>query len=50
MSNVIDLITQDHRKVEDLFAKFKSTQDASVATQICEELDRHAAAEELRRG
>ena len=46
MANVIDLIKHDHREVEDLFAKFSSTQDASVAEQICEELDRHAAAEE----
>jgi iron-sulfur cluster repair protein YtfE (RIC family) len=46
MSNVIDLITHDHREVEDLFAKFSSTHDASVAEQICDELDRHATAEE----
>jgi len=46
MPNVIDVIMQDHREVEDLFAKFSSTRDASVAEQICEEVDRHAAAEE----
>jgi len=46
MPNVVDRITHDHREVEDLFAKFASTHDASVAQQICEELDRHADAEE----
>jgi hemerythrin superfamily protein len=46
VANVIDLIKHDHREVEDLFAKFSSTQDQSVAGQICDELDRHATAEE----
>jgi iron-sulfur cluster repair protein YtfE (RIC family) len=46
MPNVIELIEQDHREVEDLFAKFSSTHDAAVASQICDELDRHATAEE----
>jgi len=46
MPNVVDLIEHDHREVEDLFAKFTSTHDAAVAAQICDELDRHAAAEE----
>ena len=46
MADVIELITHDHREVEDLFAKFRSTSDASVAAQICDELDRHADAEE----
>jgi iron-sulfur cluster repair protein YtfE (RIC family) len=46
MADVIELIKHDHREVEDLFAKFSSTHDASVAAQICDELDRHATAEE----
>jgi hemerythrin superfamily protein len=46
MPNVIELIKHDHREVEDLFAKFSSTHDASVAEQICTELDHHAEAEE----
>jgi len=46
VSDVIELIMHDHREVEDLFAKFDSTHEASIATQICDELDRHAAAEE----
>jgi len=46
MTDVTQLIERDHREVEDLFAKFTSTKDASVATQICDELDKHADAEE----
>ncbi len=46
MTDVIALIEHDHREVEDLFAKFKSTKDEAVATQICDELDQHADAEE----
>jgi hemerythrin superfamily protein len=44
--NVIELIEKDHREVEALFEKFEATGDRSVATQICEELDHHTAAEE----
>ena len=46
MSNVIELLKQDHRVVEALFAKFESTQDSSIAEQICDELEVHTAAEE----
>src|SRR4051812_13323635 len=46
MPNLIELIEHDHREVEDLFAKYTSTHDLAAATQICDELDRHAAAEE----
>jgi len=46
MPDVITLIERDHREVEELFAKFRQTGDASVATQICDELDRHTRAEE----
>ena len=46
MADVIELIEHDHREVEALFSEFEGTQNASVATQICDELDRHASAEE----
>ena len=46
MSDVIELIEKDHREVEDLFAKFEASSDRSVAMQLCDELDRHAHAEE----
>jgi iron-sulfur cluster repair protein YtfE (RIC family) len=46
MPDVIALIEKDHREVEGLFAKFEATGDSSVAAQICDELDRHAAGEE----
>ena len=46
MPDVIELIEEDHREVEGLFAKFEKTGDQSVASQICDKLDRHTAAEE----
>jgi hemerythrin-like domain-containing protein len=46
MPSVIALIEQDHREVENLFAKFEATRDTSIAEQICDELDRHTRAEE----
>ena len=46
MPNVIELLNQDHRTVERLFAEFESTQDFDVALQICEELTVHATVEE----
>ena len=46
MTDVIELIEKDHREVEGLFATFEASEDASVATQICDELDRHATGEE----
>jgi len=46
MPDVIELIEKDHREVEGLFATFEASEDASVATQICDELDRHATGEE----
>jgi iron-sulfur cluster repair protein YtfE (RIC family) len=46
MTDVIELIQQDHREVESLFAKFERTQDAATAEKICDELDRHATGEE----
>ena len=46
MPNVVDLLKQDHRSVEDLFTKFESTQESSIADEICRELEVHTAAEE----
>lgn len=48
--DAVDLLKQDHRKVEALFDEFKSADDkrtrTRVARQICEELDTHAKIEE----
>lgn len=46
MTDVVDLIEQDHREVEQLFAEFESTQDTVVATRICDELTKHTYGEE----
>lgn len=46
MPDVTQMIEKDHREVEGLFAKFKSTQDPKIAEQICTELEAHAGAEE----
>jgi hypothetical protein len=46
MPNDIHLLNADHRKVEQLFARFESTKDPSVARQICDELTVHATVEE----
>lgn len=48
--NAIDLLEQDHRKVEALFAECESTEDKRakhrVALEICRELQIHAKIEE----
>jgi len=48
--DAIALLKADHRKVEDLFAKFESSKDAAkkqaIARQICMELTIHAKIEE----
>jgi hypothetical protein len=48
--NPVDIIKQDHRKVEGLFEQFESTQDQKqkleIAKQICLELSVHAEYEE----
>jgi len=48
--DAIDLLKQDHRKVEALFKEFKAASDKrmqkSIARQICTELDIHAKIEE----
>ena len=46
MPDVADVLMKDHRSVEDLFAKFKSTNDEAVLATICDELDVHTKAEE----
>lgn len=46
MPNAINLLQQDHRKVEELFATFRDTSDHGVALQICEELELHTKLEE----
>ena len=46
MTDVVDLIEQDHREVEQLFAEFGSTHDAGVAARICDELTKHTYGEE----
>jgi hemerythrin superfamily protein len=46
MSDVVELIEHDHREVEQLFAQFEQSGDAALAAQLCDELDKHAAAEE----
>jgi len=46
MSQVVDLLKQDHRKVEQLFKQFQQTNDPDLATQICGELTAHAILEE----
>jgi iron-sulfur cluster repair protein YtfE (RIC family) len=46
MPDVVDLIERDHREVEQLFADFEATSNASVATKICDELTKHTHAEE----
>jgi hemerythrin superfamily protein len=46
MPNVIELLNQDHREVEQLFSQFESTQDFDIALQICQELTVHATVEE----
>lgn len=46
MPDVVELIEQDHREVESLFAGFERSRDADIASKICEDLDLHADAEE----
>jgi hemerythrin superfamily protein len=50
MPNAIEMLKQDHRKVEELFKQFEETEDDNIKEQICEmtihELETHAALEE----
>jgi hemerythrin superfamily protein len=44
--NALDLLTGDHRLVEQLFGEFQDTGDEQVAFQICDELTVHTSVEE----
>jgi hemerythrin superfamily protein len=46
MSDAITLLTEDHRRVEQLFQQFDQKADADVARQICLELSVHTTVEE----
>jgi hemerythrin superfamily protein len=46
MANIIDLILEDHRTVEALFARFNTSGEGAVASTICQALNVHAEAEE----
>lgn len=46
MPNIIDLILEDHRTVEALFARFRQSSEGAVAATICQALNAHAEAEE----
>ena len=46
MPDVIQLLNQDHRKVEELFAEFERTQSWQVCQTICDELEIHTQLEE----
>jgi len=46
MSHFITLLSEDHRRVEDLFKQYEETGDAQVALQVCLELSVHAMVEE----
>src|SRR5438477_13046392 len=46
MPSAAELLKKDHRKVEELFARFNETHDQSVAMEICDELTVHTRLEE----
>ena len=46
MPEVTRLLSQDHRKVEQLFEQFEATQDQAIAIEICQELTIHTQLEE----
>jgi len=46
VSKTVEFIKADHRKVEQLFAEFRQTQQYAVAEEICIELRVHTAFEE----
>jgi hypothetical protein len=46
MPDFITLLTQDHRRVEELFKQFDETGDVSIAWQVCLELSVHSMVEE----
>lgn len=46
MTDAIRILTEDHRRAEQLFAEYSSTLDPKVAEKLCEELTIHAEVEE----
>jgi iron-sulfur cluster repair protein YtfE (RIC family) len=46
VANVGDLLKQDHREVETLFAEFDRSGGRGIALKICDKFDRHASVEE----
>ena len=46
MPDPTTMLEQDHRKVEELFAQYRSSQDPTLAEQICTELQVHTTIEE----
>lgn len=46
MPDVIELSEREHRQVEALFQNFRETGNSALVSNICDELDAHAAAEE----
>jgi iron-sulfur cluster repair protein YtfE (RIC family) len=46
MPNVIELLQQDHREVEQLFTSYESDHQSSTADKICAELELHTTTEE----
>src|SRR5687768_6837740 len=46
MPDPIEMLMQDHREVEQLFARYQQSQDPALVEKICTELTVHAAAEE----
>ncbi len=46
MPSAVDVLEQDHRRVEMLFSEFEQSGDQNIARQICQELEVHTALEE----
>jgi hemerythrin superfamily protein len=46
MANALEMLSADHRKVEDLFTQFGDTGEEAVAAEICDELTVHTHVEE----
>ena len=46
MAHFITLLSEDHRRVEELFKRYEETGDVEVALQVCLELSVHAMVEE----
>jgi len=46
MPDPIEMLMQDHREVEQLFADYQQSHDQAIVETICTELTVHAAAEE----